>query len=85
MILVDQLTDHGPKGVWCHLVSDQSLRELHGFAGKMGIKRCWFQRDHYDLSPGKRMRAIQMGAEPVSAKDLVRRMYARRKIADSGR
>lgn len=35
-----------------HIISDRSLRELHAFARKAGIKRCWYHASrnhpHYD-------------------------------------
>jgi hypothetical protein len=52
-------------GYWCHLTAD-TLEELHAFAAKLGMKREWFQdkvdRPHYDLTPGKRLQAIRLGA-----------------------
>jgi hypothetical protein len=67
---------HGRK--WCHLVSDKSLEELHEFAGRIGLKRAWFQRDHYDLTPGMRVRAVRAGAVEVTARELVERRVGRR-------
>lgn len=35
--------------LWCHLFSDSAdCEELHAFARLLGMKREWFQRDHYD-------------------------------------
>jgi hypothetical protein len=52
-------------GRWCHLTAD-TLDELHAFAGRLGLKRAWFQNHprhpHYDLTPGKRAQAVRMGA-----------------------
>lgn len=41
-----------------HLVSDVSIEELHAFAKKIGLKRCWFHgvkkgHPHYDLKNAK--------------------------------
>ena len=75
MILVDPVRRH-PSGEWCHMVSDESVKELHEFAVRIGLKRRWFQsvsRPHYDLRPSKRRLAISMGAEEVGMRDLVRR------------
>lgn len=93
MILVDPLVDRanspiGPRQ-WCHLVSDKSHSELHEFAGRLGLKRAWFQGDHYDLVASKRELAIKLGAAAVSAKQLVRRMVGARgdrmrELLDSG-
>ena len=75
MILVDPIRRH-QSGEWCHMVSDESLEELHEFAATIGLKRKAFQgvsRPHYDLRPSKRRLAVSMGAEEVGMRDLVRR------------
>jgi Protein of unknown function (DUF4031) len=58
---------------WCHMVSDESLDELHAFALELGLRRAWFQGDHYDLTDGMRARAIAAGAVSVDVRELVRR------------
>lgn len=61
-----------------HLVSDESLAELHRFADLIGLKRRWFQdgrRPHYDVTAKWRQEwAEGMGAVHVSSRELVRRM-----------
>jgi hypothetical protein len=52
MILVDPIRRH-PSGEWCHMVSHESVGELHEFAARIGLKRKAFQstsRPHYDAS-----------------------------------
>src|ERR1700712_1004983 len=61
---------------WAHLVSDTSYDELHEFAAARGIPRRGFQGDHYDVPSALRESAIQRGAEPVSSRELVRRLRA---------
>ncbi|MFP4312169.1 MAG: DUF4031 domain-containing protein [Nitriliruptoraceae bacterium] len=61
---------------FAHLVSDTSEAELHAFAAGLGLERRWFQGDHYDVPAEVRRRAIERGAEPVSAHELVRRLRA---------
>ncbi|MCB0996084.1 MAG: DUF4031 domain-containing protein [Acidimicrobiales bacterium] len=61
---------------WSHLVSDVSYAELHRFAGALGIPRRAFQGDHYDLPSLYYDRAVALGAEPVGARELVRRLRA---------
>lgn len=45
---------------------DGDLDELHEMAGKIGLKRAWFQNEgsipHYDLIPSKRFLAVRYGA-----------------------
>jgi hypothetical protein len=75
MILVDPIMRHS-SGEWCHMVSDESVEELHQFAAKIGLKRKAFQsvsRPHYDLRPSKRRLAVSLGAEEVGKRDLLRR------------
>lgn len=46
---------------WCHMIADTE-DELHALARRIGLKRAWFQADHYDLVPGRRAAAIAAGA-----------------------
>ncbi len=51
---------------WCHLLADDAdCPELHEFATKIGMKRSWFQGDHYDLTPARRAAAVANGAIEV--------------------
>ena len=60
---------------WSHLVSDSSYDELHAFVdAELGIPRRAFQGDHYDVPAHVRDEAIALGAEPVDARILVRRL-----------
>lgn len=61
---------------WAHLVSDESYGELHAFATRLGVPRQVFQGDHYDLPADLRDDAIALGAQPVPARELVRRLRA---------
>jgi hypothetical protein len=61
---------------WAHLVSDTSHEELHAFAAELGVPRRAFQGDHYDIPTEVRLAAIERGAEPVGATELVRRLRA---------
>ncbi len=61
---------------WAHLVSDRSHEELHAFAARLGLRREYFQGDHYDVPTEVRAAAIALGAEAVSSADLVRRLRA---------
>lgn len=51
----------------CHMFTDAlDLEELHAFAEQIGLRRIWFQphrvAPHYDLTPGRRLQALQLGA-----------------------
>jgi hypothetical protein len=67
---------------WSHLTAD-SQDELHDFAARLGLKRSYFQPGkplggkpspfwHYDLTAGKRQRAVQLGAVEVPAREMPR-------------
>jgi hypothetical protein len=59
------------------MTTDGTLGELHTFARKLGLQREWFQDSliapHYDLTPIRRIRALELGAEFVPAKEQARR------------
>jgi hypothetical protein len=59
---------------WCHLVSDESLDELHAFAAGLGIPRRAFQGDHYDVPEDRRAEVVAAGAIVVPSRELVRRL-----------
>jgi hypothetical protein len=61
---------------WCHLVSDTDLDELHALAARLDVPRRAFQGDHYDLDEERRARAIELGALPVSSRELLVRLRA---------
>jgi hypothetical protein len=77
-VLVDELREypHVRWAVkhWCHMVSDTGFDELHAFAAVLGIPRERFQRDHYDLPPRLRERALARGAQAVTIHELSQRM-----------
>jgi len=65
----------------CHMVAD-SVRELHIFARKIGLKRNWFQPTtlpHYDLTPNKRAQAVRLGAKEIPRGQLVEMIHINRK------
>lgn len=77
-ILVDELREYPgvalPFSTWCHMATDGGFDELHEFAARLGMRRAWFQRDHYDLPPHRRAAAVALGAEEVATGELLLRM-----------
>jgi hypothetical protein len=57
--------------LWSHLISDRSYEELHEFAGRIGIPRRGFERDHYDVIAERYGTAVAEGARPVSSREIV--------------
>lgn len=51
-----------------HMIADTTA-ELHEFAKRLGLKRSWFQRDHYDVSMSVRTRAIALGAKEITFRE----------------
>ena len=69
----------------CHLFTDGDLEELHVFAHRIGLRREWFQNhrllSHYDLTSGRRRKAIEAGAKEVSHsefQDMIRKIMGKR-------
>ena len=62
--------------LWSHLVSDESLAELHAFAAANGIPRRAFDLDHYDVPADALARLLASGAVHVGGKELTRRLIA---------
>lgn len=73
-----------------HLISDESIAELHRFAKKIGLRRPWFQADrkrggnasfpHYDVIGGMVGKALVAGARRVNSKrDIIAAMERFRK------
>ncbi|MEU4544849.1 DUF4031 domain-containing protein [Nonomuraea dietziae] len=76
-VLIDPPNWPGPRGLlWSHLVSDTSLEELHAFAALLGVPERAFDRDHYDVPETVHQRAVALGAEPVSSRELLSRLIA---------
>ena len=57
-----------------HLICDPySIENLHRMADDLGIKRCWFHKDHYDI-PNRRIDGITAKCEVVSSKEIIKIM-----------
>lgn len=83
-VYVDALNDWGWKhGPSCHLIAD-SENELHVFALAIGMKREWFQpktTPHYDLSAGRRQKALDLGAIALDRSAFVDKLRSLRAAA----
>lgn len=75
-VLIDEPRwwNHGRR--WAHLVSDESLDELHAFAERAGIPHRGFHGDHYDIPEEHHHEMTALGAEVTSSRELVRRLQA---------
>jgi hypothetical protein len=75
-ILVDTAIWPAHDRLWCHLISDTSVDELHDFAHELGIPERGFEGDHYDIPDEYREQAIAKGAIPVTSREIVSALYA---------
>lgn len=60
--------------LWSHLISDESLAELHEFARRVGIPARGFEGDHYDVPADHYPDAVAAGARETSGRDLLARL-----------
>ncbi|MDE9366465.1 DUF4031 domain-containing protein [Luteipulveratus sp. YIM 133132] len=87
-VLIDPPIWPGYGTVWSHLVSDESLDELHQMAGRIGLPDRLFDEDHYDVPQRLYDDAVAAGAVPVEGRELIRRLLGsglRRPAAGRGR
>ncbi|MFJ4225743.1 DUF4031 domain-containing protein [Microbacterium sp. NPDC089695] len=75
-VLVDDPLWPAHGRLWAHLVSDESLDELHAFARGQDLPARAFDLDHYDVPEDALPRLIAAGAVHVPGKELVRRLIA---------
>ncbi|WP_269844845.1 DUF4031 domain-containing protein [Homoserinimonas hongtaonis] len=74
MILIDQPMWPAHGTLWAHVVSDSTLDELHAFAAKAGLAARSFDIDHYDVPAERYSSLVELGAHPVSNRELVTRL-----------
>lgn len=75
-VLIDDAVWPAHGTLWAHLVSDESYAELHAFARAAGIPERGFDHDHYDVPLERWDALVAQGAEPVSPRELLRRLQA---------
>jgi hypothetical protein len=75
-ILVDAAIWPAHDRLWCHMISDTSIDELHAFARALGVPERGFEGDHYDLTEELRLTAIERGARAVTGRELVLALYS---------
>lgn len=71
----EMVTGRWPYGKACHLTAD-TREELEAMARQLGLKPAWIQHkrrptEHYDLTPGKRLQAIRLGAREITVAESV--------------
>lgn len=68
-VYVDDMAARFGRMIMCHMVGDTEA-ELHEMADRIGVRRQWFQGDHYDIAKSKRALAIIAGAVEVTQHQL---------------
>ena len=75
-ILVDTPLWPAHGRLWSHLVSDESLAELHAFAQRAGVPPRAFDLDHYDVPEDMLDELVAAGARRVTSGELTRALIA---------
>ena len=75
-VLIDQPIWPAHDLLWSHVVSDESLEELHAFAARADLPRRSFELDHYDVPEHRYAELVAAGAVHVSNRELVTRLQA---------
>jgi hypothetical protein len=71
-VYIDDTPTHRRGRAWFHLVSDDPTDEdLHALANVIGLRRGWYQGDHYDVTGSKALLAVEKGAVEVSSRKVV--------------
>jgi hypothetical protein len=73
-VLIDQPIWPAHNTLWAHLVSDESLDELHAFAERAGLPQRSFDHDHYDVPQERYDSLVALGAIPVGVREMVTRL-----------
>ena len=81
-VYVDDMKASFGRMKMCHMVAD-TTSELLVMADAIGVQRKWIQdagsnREHFDIAQSKRRRAIELGARPVSLRELALLLRAKR-------
>lgn len=77
-VYVDDMKAKYGRMIMCHMIAD-TANELHAMADTIGVKRKWYQGDHYDICLAKRRRAVAAGAIEISRIELGRRVIKARR------
>jgi hypothetical protein len=81
----DMRAPHG-RLIMCHMIAD-STEELLEMVRRLKLQPHWIQskgtyREHFDISMNKRRKAIELGAVPITQRELGYKLMERRKKND---
>lgn len=82
MVYVDDMKASYRGMVMCHMVAD-TTEELLDMADRIGVKRRWLQhkgkyKEHFDICLSKKRKAIELGAKPITQRELGSLLHAKR-------
>lgn len=80
-VYVDGMRAQYGRMVMCHMIAD-SHQELLEMVDKIGVDRRWIQRggtqrEHFDVSMGKRRLAVANGARQITGRELFQKINDR--------
>lgn len=81
-VYVDNMKAQYGRMIMCHMIADTE-QELHDMAQRIGVRRKWYQGNHYDICLKMKNKAIRLGAIEVTKRDLVRKLIRIRKSTQS--
>ena len=71
MIYIDTLQSYpGKRKKYAHMMAD-TLSELHEFAERIGVKKHFFHKDHYDIREFEYNIVAHAGAKVVRPRELI--------------
>jgi hypothetical protein len=76
-VYIDNMRARYRRMIMCHMIADTDA-ELHAMADAIGVRRKWFQGDHYDVSASKRTRAVKLGAVEITQRQCAAMVANRR-------
>ena len=84
-VYVDDYEGRLGRMIMSHMIAD-SREELDRMAKLIGLRPEWIQKsgswkEHYDVSRTKRAAAVKRGAIETTAKELTRKLIARRTVS----
>jgi len=81
-IYVDDMRAGYGQMIMCHMIGPEA--ELLEMADRIGVKRRWYQGDHFDICQSKRNLALKAGAKEITSRQAAAMRRRRRETGDHG-
>jgi len=82
-VYIDDMRAPFGRLIMCHMIADTE-QELHAMADRIGVRRKWYQGDHYDIALAKKKLAIAAGARLITIRQLACMVALRRRGQSMG-